>query len=256
MITLLATVFVLSVLVFIHELGHFLTAKLFKIRVERFSMGYPPRLFGKKLGETDYCISAIPFGGYVKIAGMVDESMDSKQLESPPQPWEFRSKPRFQRFVVVAAGSIMNLLLALAIFSAATWIQGLPKPQGTILGQVFEGRPAAKAGLKPGDRIVRVEGKEMSAWDQLTDVVHSSPNKSLRFEWKRGDSLLSASITPLPEKIVDKGDLHEAGLIGITPQYEMQKVGFFRSIGYGSTTCYYLAKLVLTSVGHLVTGKE
>jgi regulator of sigma E protease len=257
MITLLATVFVLSVLVFMHELGHFLTAKFFKIRVDRFSMGYPPRLIGKKLGETDYCISAIPFGGYVKIAGMVDESMDAKQLESPPQPWEFRSKPRFQRFVVVAAGSIMNLALAVVIFTTAAWIQGVSKPLGTtVLGQVIEARPAAKAGLKTGDRIVRVDGKEISTWDQLTAVVHSSANKSLRFEWKRGDSLLSAFITPLPEKIDIRGDLREVGLIGIWPQTEIEKVGFIRSIGIGSTNCYYLAKLVLNSVIHLITGKE
>jgi len=256
MLTLIATIFVLSVLVFIHELGHFLTAKLFKIRVERFSMGYPPRLFGKKLGETDYCISAIPFGGYVKISGMVDESLDSKQLESPPQPWEFRSKPWFQRFIVVAAGSIMNLLLALLIFSAVTWIQGVPEPQGTVLGQVLEGKPAALAGLRPEDRIVRVDGKEIAAWDQLTGVVHSSPNKSLLFEWKRGDTVLYSRITPIQEKIVDKGDLRQAGLIGILPKYEIKKVGLFKSIGYGSTNCYYLAKLVLNSVIHLITGRE
>jgi len=256
MITLIATIFVLSVLVFIHELGHFLTAKMFKIRVERFSMGYPPRLVGKKIGETDYCISAIPFGGYVKISGMVDESMDRKQLESPPKPWEFRSKPRFQRFVVVAAGSVMNLLLALLVFSAATWIQGIPEPQGTFLGQVLEGKPAERAGLKAKDRIVRVDGREIATWDQLTAVVHSSPDKPLRFEWKRGDTLLTAIITPVPEKIIEKGDLHEAGLIGILPQYEIKRAGFFKSIGYGSLNCYYLTKLVLNSVIHLITGKE
>jgi regulator of sigma E protease len=256
MVTVLATIFVLSVLVFIHELGHFLTAKLFKIRVERFSIGYPPRLLGKKVGDTDYCISAIPFGGYVKISGMVDESMDKKQLEQPAQPWEFRAKPRIQRFAVVVAGSVMNLLLAFGIFVAATWIQGVAVPEGTVLGQVFEGKPAALAGLKPKDRIVRVDGKEVVSWDELTQKVHSSADKPLRFEWKRGDSLLSATITPVRDKIVSNGDLRDAGLIGILPQYEIKKVGFFRSVGAGSTNFYYLAKLVLNSVAHLITGKE
>jgi len=256
MITVLATIFVLGVLVFIHELGHFLTAKLFKIRVERFSIGYPPRLIGKKVGDTDYCLSAIPFGGYVKISGMVDESLDRKQLEQPAQPWEFRAKPRIQRFAVVIAGSLMNLLLALAIFIAATWIQGIPEPDGTVLGQVFEGKPAALAGLKPKDQIVRVDGKEIVSWNQLTETVHSSANKPLHFEWKRGDTLLSATITPIKDKIVANGDLRDAGLIGILPQYEIKKAGFFGSIGAGSKNFYYLAKLVLNSVVHLITGKE
>jgi regulator of sigma E protease len=256
MITVLATIFVLSALVFIHELGHFLTAKLFKIRVERFSIGYPPRLLGKKLGDTDYCISAIPFGGYVKISGMVDESLDKKQLEQPAQPWEFRAKPRIQRLAVVFAGSFMNLVLALAIFIGATWIQGIPEPDGTILGQVLEGKPAALAGLKLKDRIVRIDGKEIVSWDQLTETVHSSANKPLNFEWKRGDTLLCATITPIKDKVVSNGDLRDAGLIGILPQYSIKKVGLLGSVRAGSKSFYYLTKLVLNSVVHLITGKE
>jgi regulator of sigma E protease len=186
---------------------------------------------------------------------MVDESMDSKQLETPPQPWEFRSKPRFQRFVVVAAGSVMNLLLAFAIFTTAAWMQGVSKPlDGTVLGQLVEGRPAVAAGLKAGDKIVRVNGKEMSTWDQLTDVVHSSPNIPLRFEWKRGDSLLSAVITPVKEKIVEKDDLQEVGLIGIYPQVEVEKIGF-SDPSVRRHQCYHLAKLVLNP-GHPITERN
>ena len=256
MITVLATIFVLSVLVFIHELGHFVTAKLLKIRVERFSIGYPPRLLGKRSGDTDYCISAIPFGGYVKISGMVDESLDKKQLEKPAQPWEFRSKPCIQRFAVLFAGSFMNLFLAFVIFVAATWIQGIPEPEGTVLGQVSEGKPAAIAGLKPKDRIVRVDGRKMDSWNQLTETVHSSANKPLFFEWERGDTLFSAIITPIKDKVVSNGDLKDVGLIGILPQYSLRRAGFFGSVGAGSTNMYYLTKLILNSVIHLITGKE
>src|SRR5512136_2040788 len=105
----------IGVLVFVHELGHFLAAKLFRMRVERFSVGFPPRAFGKKIGETDYCVSYIPIGGYVKISGMIDESFDASFAGRPPQPWEFRAKPIWQRMVVISAGVVMNVLLAYLI---------------------------------------------------------------------------------------------------------------------------------------------
>ena len=113
--TVLDFVVTLGVLVFVHELGHFLAAKLCGMRVDRFSIGFPPRAFGRKLGETDYRVSWLPIGGYVKIAGMVDESMDVEFLNKPPEPWEFRSKPIWQRMIVLSAGVVMNLLLALVI---------------------------------------------------------------------------------------------------------------------------------------------
>src|SRR5436309_2225050 len=100
-------VLTLGILVFIHELGHFLAAKLMGMRVDRFSLGFPPRAFGIQVGETDYCISWVPIGGYVKIAGMVDESMDTEFLKSEPQPWEFRSKSLLARMFVISAGVMM-----------------------------------------------------------------------------------------------------------------------------------------------------
>ena len=105
----------LFILVLIHELGHFLAAKLFKMRVERFSIGFPPRVIGFQKGDTDYCISATPLGGYVKISGMVDESMDDSFTETEPQPWEYRSKPVWQRIIVISAGVIFNIILAVVI---------------------------------------------------------------------------------------------------------------------------------------------
>src|SRR3990167_1952253 len=113
--TLFYFVFTIGVLVLIHELGHFLTAKLFGMRVDWFSIGFPPRAFGKKVGDTDYCISWIPIGGYVKIAGMVDESFDTEFIGKQPQQWEFRSKPIWQRIVVISGGVLMNILLGIVI---------------------------------------------------------------------------------------------------------------------------------------------
>src|SRR5690606_40867084 len=115
-------VLAITILVFVHEMGHFLFAKLFKMRVDRFSIGFPPKIFGKKIGETEYVIGATPLGGYVKIAGMVDESMDTDFLESEPQEWEFRSKPVWQRMIVISAGVVLTS------FSRSSSLRGSSSP--------------------------------------------------------------------------------------------------------------------------------
>jgi regulator of sigma E protease len=162
----------LGVLVFVHELGHFLAAKLCGMRVDRFSIGFPPRAFGKQIGETDYCVSWIPIGGYVKIAGMVDESMDVDFLETPPQPWEFRAKPIWQRMLVISAGVIMNLVLAAVIFWAVQYSTGRTIWETTEIGYVVEESPAARGGLRAGDRITRINGAAVTNWQQVADGVY------------------------------------------------------------------------------------
>jgi regulator of sigma E protease len=106
----------LSILVGLHELGHLLTAKMFGMRVEKFSIGFPPKIVGFQWGETEYSIGAIPLGGFVKISGMVDESMDKEQMSAEPQPWEFRSKPAWQRLIVMLGGIIVNVITGVLIF--------------------------------------------------------------------------------------------------------------------------------------------
>jgi len=149
----------IMILVFIHELGHFLFAKLFKMRVDKFSVGFPPKVIGTTVGETEYVIGLTPLGGYVKIAGMVDESMDTEELESEPKPWEFRSKPVWQRIIVITGGVFFNMILAAVIFI------GLKAAYGSVfvppLGGVFvaEESIAYDMGLRSGDTIVQINGK-------------------------------------------------------------------------------------------------
>jgi len=171
--TVLDFVVTLGVLVFVHELGHFLAAKLCGMRVDRFSIGFPPRAFGRKFGETDYCVSWLPIGGYVKIAGMVDESMDVEFLNKPPEPWEFRSKPIWQRMIVLSAGVIMNLLLALVIFWAVHYSTGKTLRETTEVGYVAEESPAARGGLKAGDRILSVNDRPVTAWEPMLDALYA-----------------------------------------------------------------------------------
>ncbi|MDG5766465.1 RIP metalloprotease RseP [Balneolales bacterium ANBcel1] len=151
------------ILVLVHELGHFLAAKLFGMRVERFSIGFPPRLFGIRKGHTDYCISALPLGGYVKISGMVDESMDDSFAASEPKPYEYRSKPVWQRMIVISAGVIFNMILAYVIFTVITFSYGVNQiPAENIHGMYIpESSTAAEVGFETGDRLVAVNEKEI-----------------------------------------------------------------------------------------------
>ncbi len=166
----------LLIMVFFHELGHFLAAKLFGMRVERFSVGFPPRIWGVQKGETDYCIGATPLGGYVKISGMIDESMDTEHLDEEPKPWEFRSKPVWQRIVVITAGVIFNMILAVIIYAGIAFSYG----ESNILVDSMDGiyvpeeSVAAQAGFKTGDKLVEVNGQEVTYFKQLV-----APNQIL-----------------------------------------------------------------------------
>lgn len=158
----------LGILVFVHELGHFLAARLFGMRVDAFSIGFPPTLFSKKSGQTEYRLGAIPLGGYVSIAGMVDERMDAEGLESEPEPDEFRSKPVWQRSVVITAGVIFNLIFAVLIFGALAFVYGRSyTPSENVPLEVAEGSVAYEMGLRTGDRVVGVNGEPV---ERLEDV--------------------------------------------------------------------------------------
>lgn len=185
----------LMILVFIHELGHFLAAKLFGMRVDRFSVGFPPRIWGFKVGETDYCIGATPLGGYVKIAGMVDESMDTEFIDKEPEPWEYRSKPVWQRMVVITAGVIFNMILAFFIFTGMTISSGvLTLPISEVQGiYIPEGSLMSELGFETGDRITGVNGNEVSAFEDLvTPSVLTSG--SLSYQVMRNGQIMNISV--------------------------------------------------------------
>ena len=157
----------LGILVFVHELGHFLAAKFFKMRVEQFSIGFPPRIASKTVGETEYRIGAVPLGGYVKISGMIDESMDTEHLSEEPKPWEFRAKPVWQRIVVITAGVIFNFILAFAIFIGLKWYYGETYIPAENVQSVYveEGSLASDIGFRTGDRLLAVNGEPLEEFD-------------------------------------------------------------------------------------------
>ena len=151
-----------SILVVLHELGHFLPARWFKCRVEKFYLFFNPwfSLFKKKIGETEYGLGWIPFGGYVKISGMIDESMDKEQMNQPAQPWEFRSKPAWQRLIIMLGGVTVNVLLAFAIFIMIAWIWGdRYVPAANLKYGVYSDSLGRRIGIQDGDNIIAVQGQ-------------------------------------------------------------------------------------------------
>jgi regulator of sigma E protease len=159
----------ISILVGLHELGHLLTAKLFGMRVEKFSIGFPPKIWGVQWGETEYSVGALPLGGYVKIAGMIDESMDTKHLSAEPEPYEFRAKPAWQRLIVMVGGVTINVItgVIMFIFIVYTWGQSyLPTDEGNKHGIVAH-ELAQSIGLKTGDKIIKINGKPFEHFDEV-----------------------------------------------------------------------------------------
>jgi len=161
----------LSILVVMHELGHFIPAKIFKCRVEKFYLFFDPwfALFKKKVGETEYGIGWLPLGGYVKIAGMVDESMDKEQLKQPPQDWEFRSKPAWQRLIIMIGGVTVNVLLAIFIYAMILFTWGDTKlPMKSLTNGVWiVDSVGTELGLRTGDKIVEVNNQPVEYFEDL-----------------------------------------------------------------------------------------
>ncbi|WP_242927727.1 RIP metalloprotease RseP [Pontibacter vulgaris] len=158
----------LTILVGLHELGHMLAAKWFGMRVEKYAIGFPPKVFGKKIGETEYMLGLIPLGGFVKISGMVDESMDTEALKEEPKPWEFRSKPAWQRLIVMMGGIIVNVITGIVIYIALTYNYGesyLPANEakyGVVANEIGK-----EIGFQTGDKIVAVNGKELQRFEDV-----------------------------------------------------------------------------------------
>ena len=200
----------ISILVFIHELGHFLAARTFKMRTDVFAIGFGKRLFGwnqingftvgdlpadiEMKGHTDYRIALLPLGGYVKISGMVDESFDNSFANTEPQPYEFRAKPTYQKLFVISAGVLMNLFLTIGIFSGINYFQGKQIVKTTTIGIVEEEMIAYEAGFRTDDKIISINDSEISDWQNIYISLfmdNSGSSKAVRVSRNGADTTLS-----------------------------------------------------------------
>src|SRR5687768_16088607 len=212
----LAFIFILGSAVVIHEFGHFIVAKLFKIRVETFSVGFGPRLFGRKWGHTDYRLSAIPLGGYVKLGG--DESnapLEGAGAADIPKEEMFNLRPRWQRILVALAGPVMNVITALAIPLAAALMYGVPAVPAPVVSSMARGGSAEAAGLQRGDRLVNFNGIENPKWDTIRGEALLSPGQALPVVVERNGQRVPLTITPVP--YVEEGET--AGVLDFLPDY-------------------------------------
>ncbi|HUF77655.1 MAG TPA: site-2 protease family protein [Thermoanaerobaculia bacterium] len=214
--TPLSFVIVLGVIIFVHEAGHLVVAKAFGVRVLAFSLGFGKRLFGFRRGETDYRVSLIPLGGYVRLGG---ENPD----EFSDDPREFLNKPRWQRILVYLAGPAMNVVLAIAImtvlFAVGTDVSGHEGREEAMVGMVAEGSPGAAAGLRPGDRLLAVDGKPIATWEDLAVGVSFSPGEPLALTVERGGERFTTTVVPEEIKPYGFGD------IGVFPRTLPRVIG-------------------------------
>jgi regulator of sigma E protease len=210
LINLFAFILVLGFLIFAHEAGHFFVAKFFRVRVLVFSFGFGKRLFGFRKGNTDYRVSLIPLGGYVRMAG------DSPEENVPGNPDEFLSKPKWQRFLILFAGPFMNIVIAITFIAALAMVgteQLVTKP---IIGEVVAGKAAAKAGLKTGDRMVSIKGEPVDDFDDVRMLVSMNSGTPLPVVYERNGVRATTTLTPEREE----SDFGPVGRAGITYMIE------------------------------------
>jgi regulator of sigma E protease len=201
---------VLGFLIFAHESGHFFVAKLFRVRVLVFSFGFGKRLFGFRKGPTDYRVSLIPLGGYVRMAGDVPEE------NQPGNPDEFLSKPKWQRFLIMVAGPFMNILIAISFMAMISMVGTETIIIRPIIGEITPGKPAARAGLQVGDRIVAIAGEKINDFDDLRLSIGMNSGTALRVDYLRNGQLRTTTMTPDREN----SEFGPVGFAGIRPYFD------------------------------------
>jgi regulator of sigma E protease len=203
--------FVLGVMILVHEFGHFAVAKLLGVRVEQFAFGFGKRLFGFRRGETEYRINLLPLGGYVKMAG------ETPKDSHTGDPGEFTSHPRWQRFLIAIAGPAMNILLAIvlvAVVYMVHYVHPAYLDNPAVVGYITPDSPAAQAGIREGDRIIRIDNQQNPTWEDVEFKVLLNPRQPLSIAVQRGGEILDKTVTPMPEGPEGGGD---AGLVANRP---------------------------------------
>jgi regulator of sigma E protease len=230
MTTLLAVIFVFGLLVIIHEFGHFIAAILMGVRVERFSIGFPPKLFSKTIKGVEFVIAAIPLGGYVKMAGFLDESMDTKITGAPD---EFQSKPAWRKILIISGGVIMNFLLAVVVLALLNFYQGERIIPETTIGWVGQKGVAAQVGFQKGDKILKVNGQPVHNWNEMQERFVDNLGKDIIFTVERNGEIVNLKYDKsfFKEKNGEQLDIApeiSARVGDITPGMPAEKIGLKR----------------------------
>jgi regulator of sigma E protease len=241
LMTVLAAIFVFGLLIFAHELGHFICAKLSDMRVDEFAVGFGPKLVGFRYGETNYSLRIIPLGGYNKIAGMDPEEEEDER--------SFGRKPLWARGLTIFGGSFMNFLLPIILFTIIFSFSGINQPSTeSLLGQVFAGRPADQAGLQTGDRIVAIDGMAIQTWQDFVSKINSNPGNKLVLTVQRKGQELLIAVTPELDPNLQRG------LIGVAPHMIQLKPTILQSAGYAISQTVFIIKEMLRGLLNMFSG--
>ncbi|MDO9534086.1 MAG: RIP metalloprotease RseP [Bacillota bacterium] len=235
--TIIASIVIFGLLIFVHELGHFLAARLVRIRVLEFAIGFGKELFGWEKKGTRFTLRLFPLGGFCRLLG--EDPEDSHKKGS------FQEKTLSSRLAVIAAGSVMNFLLAVVLFSLVYFFfWGVPQTQNTQIGEVLPQSRAYDAGLRDQDIIRSIDGVEMERWDNVVSYINANPENQITLLVEREKSEFVIPVVPVEE--------NGRGLIGIAPVYE--KYLFLSSIGLGFTYTWFFVKLIFLSLAQMITG--
>lgn len=250
MLTILVVLAVFSLLILMHEAGHLIAAKKCGVRVETFSLGFGKRIWGVKKGDTDYRISLLPFGGYVKMSG-------EDPSEAEGREWELSSKPAGKRFWIMASGAITNYIFAFALFSVIFMV-GVPTLSNEV-GQLLKGYPAEKAGIEVGDKILSINGRKTEYWEDIVGVIGKESKKGglLDLEIERGKGRIDFKVSPDISTVTNIfGQKISRPLIGIAPRNKVTPVSYdpLRAVYYGGKRLIALTGLTYKGIWLLLTG--
>ncbi len=252
--SILPTIIVLGILIVIHEYGHFLACRFFKIKVEKFSIGFGPEIFHWQGKETRYAISLFPIGGFVKPAGETISEVDPAQ---GLQPGDYLAAPVFARIVVVVAGVVMNYFLAFALFFIL-FVAGRPVP-GTVIGAFIKGYPAESSGLMKKDKILKINGENVKTFSELTHLLDASPSGPVQVSLERSGEILDIQVTPKEEHMKDLfGKEHAVKKLGISPHMEsslLEKYPPGEAAIKAGGMVYFLATMTYKAIFYLCLGK-
>jgi regulator of sigma E protease len=257
--TILLALFLFGILILFHELGHFIFAKWLGVKVLKFSIGFGPKLLSKKIGETEYIISALPLGGYVKPLG----EEPGEEIKNEEKERAFNFQPVWKRAAIVFAGPLFNIVLAYIIFvvflsvNLPVIIPSLSSITSTV-EEVVEGSPAMKAGIQKNDTIISINEKSISDWNEMAEVFSKNPGKKLNVEVKRGEDIFSVVITPEPTVFKDKdGKEITVGRIGISKKMNfkvIESAGVLVAPVKGIEAVYEWSVLTIEVVAKLLSG--
>lgn len=241
MLTILATIFVFGIIVFIHEFGHFITAKASGMRVDEFAIGFGPAIAKKRKGETLYSIRAIPLGGYNKIAGM--------DPEEPLDDRSFLNKPVWKRFIVIAAGAVFNFLLAIVIFFMIYAVNGIQTPSmEPVLGNMMSNSPAMTAHMTVNDRIVSINGKPVNEWTDISKSLQGTANTLVPIVVNRDG--VNQELTVIPEAVGNDG----RAVIGINPVMNSMPLNVAEAVVQSLHTTGFVLVSMVDGIWSMITG--